>query len=194
MIEQYFLRGTVWHWAPPAPIVNQLRDGKIVESGNAHPPALTYAGLNAEITHLAQERALIAAIFPHFNVPYHWLDYIHARTAFVRPGGADVLTGFMSGCWICSWGNRKVGHVGTIESAAKFQPPNSTVKHVFSNDMSVLGNGNLTGYNPAAALDPDAIANVMRQVADGRSIRPKIMSSCDCEQSILVRAHDQQER
>jgi hypothetical protein len=50
------------------------------------------------------------------------------------------------------------------------------VKYKFSNDGSVTGNGNLTGYNPAAALDPGAIANVMREVADGRTIRPKIMS------------------
>jgi hypothetical protein len=108
MIEQYFLKGTVWHWAAPAPIVHQPHDGAIVESGNANPPTLTYAGPDAEITHLPHEGAQIAAIPPHFNVPYLWLDYIHARTAFVRSRDADVLTGFMSGCWICTWGTGRL--------------------------------------------------------------------------------------
>ncbi|EIC29489.1 hypothetical protein Metal_1719 [Methylomicrobium album BG8] len=55
----------------------------------------------------------------------------------------------MSGCYIAAWTDntgRQVGHIGTIESVGKTQPPNSTVKQTFSAMMP----NNVKAYNPMA--------------------------------------------
>ena len=92
--------------------------------------------------------------------PTTWLSYIHGRTARVKATG-DVLTGFMSGCWITQWTEptgRYVGHLGTIESGWKERPPNSTVKTTFGRTMPL----NTTGYNPADGFDPGQFMPLLR--------------------------------
>ena len=155
MIENYFTKGATFTWAPPAPITGN-NDGIIVAAGSAAPPALTFLGWDDVIPYSAQAPTL--GLQKNANVPYHWLDYVHFRTAYVEPGARDVLTGFMSGCWICKWNEpglalqKRVGHIGTVETVAKNQPPNTTVKTTFINNVGAHGLG-LSGYNPGGAWD-----------------------------------------
>jgi hypothetical protein len=178
-IERYFVKGTTFNWAAPTPL-DPGRDGTIVQSGQNPGPAMTYAGLDDEILY-ASSNKLVSATYSKWwppsyyglvavghNVPYVWVNYVKGRTAWQQPAGSDVLTGFMSGCWICTWtqgGARHVGHIGTIESAAKDEPPNSTVKDTFSNLFPAVAptGTNLTGYNPALAFDFDDIKSVCQE-------------------------------
>ena len=66
------------------------------------------------------------------QVAYQWVNYVPGRTGFQATQN-DALTGHMSGCWIFTWvdGARKVGHLGTIDTAPPNLPPNSVVKDVF---------------------------------------------------------------
>jgi hypothetical protein len=158
MIERYFVKGLEFNWAKPPP-QNSNRDGTIVLSATAA-PAMTYTGLyNLNPVGIMQTaaRAVIAnGLNPGFNVPHVWLDYVYGRTTYVQPGGTDVLTGWMSGCWICTWqqgGARRVGHVGTISDVGKDQPPNTTVKQTFSHAVWGLvahADPRLSGYSPAS--------------------------------------------
>ena len=91
----------------------------------------------------------------------------------------DVLTGFMSGCRICSWtegGHRRVGHIGTVSLAAADQPPNTTVKTAFSNSPAGQAGSHLKGYNPALAWNFDEISKVTKESKNPGSLAPKILS------------------
>lgn len=50
-----------------------------------------------------------------------WLEWLGGVVSEVQPGGYDVLTGPMSGCWIVSYtrgGVHYIGHVGTVQDHA----------------------------------------------------------------------------
>ena len=109
------------------------------------------------------------------------LNYVHGQTGLYSAGGADVLTGYMSGCWICTWtqvGARRVGHIGTIETVLSNQPPNSTVKTAFINNVAnAVGlAGNLTGYNPAAAWNDLEVKKITRESKQNGLLDAKVMS------------------
>src|SRR3974390_1388454 len=100
MIEQYFIPGLEFNWkAPPQP--QPQDDGDFVEWGQYTPPRLCYAGIGSEIP--ADPSQMPAGLTNDFELPYVWLNYVVGRTAYVEPDARDVLTGFMSGCWICTW-------------------------------------------------------------------------------------------
>jgi hypothetical protein len=150
MIERYFFQGAKYAWAPPAPITNAPKDGAIVISPPT-PSALSFVDLDPYLfdTRNANKfRSL--GLAKNQAITHDWLCYIHGRTAQINSNN-DVLTGFMSGCFIAVWtdglGARQVGHIGTVESAPKNQPPNSTVKNTFSAAMP----NNVKAYNPADA-------------------------------------------
>ncbi len=179
MISKYFVKGTTYTWAAPTSISNVPRDGTIVASGHSPGPAMTYAGLDGEIVYgpmpgpLAKIYAKTTPPTSHGlnanqNVPYVWVDYVLGRTAYQQTAGIDVLTGFMSGCWIVTWtegGNRYVGHVGTVESAPKDAPPNSTVKNTFANKFTgpAPAASHLKGFNPAGAWNMGEITSVCKE-------------------------------
>jgi len=182
MIERHFVKGTTFSWAAPSPVSPPTMDGTIVQSGQSPGPGMTYQGLDTEIVYgpMPKPFSLIYAktnspashgLTTGFSVPYVWLDYVLGRTAYQQPAaGSDVLTGFMSGCWICTWtqgGIRHVGHIGTVESAAKDAPPNSTVKTTFSTMITGIGAGaGLTGYNPALAWSYGDITSVCKEAGN----------------------------
>jgi hypothetical protein len=174
MIERFFVKGATFSWTPPPPVTGN-NDGAIVQSGNAAPPALTFTGWDYEIPY--SPRAPTLGLNKNTTVMYYWLDYVHFRTAYVEPGVHDVLTGFMSGCWICKWKEPglmlqdRVGHVGTVEAVKKDQPPNTTVKTAFVNSVGVNGLG-LVGYNPA---DPWTFGEILAVV--NKSKKPGQMDS-----------------
>jgi hypothetical protein len=182
LISKYFVKGTTFNWTPPTQIIppQVQQDGSIFASNITAPPAMTYAGVDASLpygegtgpmrtiwakTHTPASRGLL----PGTNVAYTWLNYVHGRTAFIQAAGGDVLTGFMSGCWIVVWtqgGARHVGHIGTVDSSPKNQPPNTTVKQAFrARFTGALPMGsNLTGFNPAAPWGLNEIMNVCREM------------------------------
>lgn len=198
MISKYFVKGTSFTWTPPAQVIPApaQQDGAIIASSIMAPPVMTYAGIDVALpygegngpmrslwakTHTPASRGLV----PGMIVPYTWLNYVHGRTAFIQAAGGDILTGFMSGCWIVVWtqaGARHVGHIGTVDSAPKTQPPNTTVKQgfraMFTGPMPV--GSSLKGFNPAAPWGLNEITSVCREM-DPRNygqftVRSKIMA------------------
>jgi hypothetical protein len=198
LISKYFVKGTTFNWNPPSQIIPPpaQQDGRIIASNNPAPPAMLYAGLDVSLpygegtgpmraiwakTHTAASRGLI----PGMNVPHMWLNYVHGQTAFIQTVGGDVLTGFMSGCWIVVWtqgGARHVGHIGTVDSAPKTQPPNTTVKQAFrARFMGAIPMGsNLKGFNPAEPWELEEIKAICREMAPANygqfTIRSKILA------------------
>jgi hypothetical protein len=159
MIERYFVKGARFNWAAPAAITTQPKDGAIVDSPRVIAP-MFYVGLDDQVVDHSLPNVSTLGLRKDMGIPYTWLNYIHGRTAQVTATG-DVLTGFMSGCWIALWTDgtgRHVGHLGTIESVAKTEPPNSTVKNTFAQAMPMT----VTAYNPARAFDANDILPVMR--------------------------------
>lgn len=153
VIERYFEKGYTYTWNPPQKITTEPNDGAIVSSRINHPPALTYTGLHAGLFSSPTLPSTLG-IVPGTVVPHRWLNYIHGRTAYTRSRTTDVLTGFMSGCWICSWhegGHRRVGHIGTVSFAGRDQPPNTTVKQAFAASPAIALGSHIRGCNPAAA-------------------------------------------
>jgi hypothetical protein len=158
MIERYFVKGARFNWAAPSAISTQPKDGAIVDSPQVTAP-MFYVGLDDQVVDHSLPNVSTLGLRKDMGIPYTWLNYIHGRTAKVAATG-DVLTGFMSGCWIATWTDttgRWVGHLGTIESAAKTEPPNSTVKNTFAQAMPA----NVIAYNPARAFDPAEIVPLL---------------------------------
>lgn len=178
MIERFFVKGATFTWNAPS-LVSGNTDGALVQSGKATPPPLTFTGWDSEIPYSA--RAPTLGLIKNTAVPYYWLDYVHFRTAYVEPGAQDVLTGFMSGCWICKWKEPgltladRVGHIGTVETVAKNQPPNTTVKNTFATTVGVSGLG-LEGYNPAESWSFAEILPLINKSKTPGQMDSKIMS------------------
>ena len=78
-----------------------------------------------------------------------WLEWLGGVVSEVQPGGVDVLTGPMSGCWIVSFmrgGQHYIGHVGTVMEHAN---PQSVAARAAWNTFAA---GNMrqsySGFNP----------------------------------------------
>lgn len=157
MIEQYFENGFTYDWNAPRPVETGRTDmdGSIVLSGSSHPPQLRFSGYYPKLF-AAGAPAPTTTLAIGTPIRHRWLDYVVGRTAYVRSTNTDVLTGFMSGCWICSWvsrhGNRRVGHIGTTSIAADNLPPNTTVKEFFLTSEAMDRGSHIRGYNPAQAV------------------------------------------
>ena len=162
MIERYFVKGARFSWAAPGANRSQPQDGEIVVTPPVTAP-MFYVGLDEEIVDHSLPNVTSLGLRKDMGIPYTWLSYIHGRTAKVQTT-RDVLTGFMSGCWITVWTGatgRWVGHVGTIESVAKTAPPNSTVKNTFVQEMPA----NVRGYKPNEAFDPTEFMPLLAKVS-----------------------------
>lgn len=79
-----------------------------------------------------------------------WLEWLPGSVSEVAPGGIDVLTGPMSGCWIMVYtrgGVQYVGHVGTEDD------PGTANSIAAKNAWNVYGAaapvGSISGFNPA---------------------------------------------
>jgi hypothetical protein len=150
MIEQYLRRGIVVRWNKPANSNGPL-DGAIVNSVGAATPMI-YEGLVGhrealDPTFLISQPSTRGYVM-HAPLPsqYTWLDYAPGRTARVNLGGADVLTGYMSGCLIARGtfnGVMSAFHLGTIENPAV----NTLIKQTFRAQLP----NDVTGFYPAAA-------------------------------------------
>lgn len=161
MIERYFFPGAAFSWAPPQAITTQPKDGTVTVSPPT-PSVMTFQDLDPhhfDTSTMNRFRSL--GLTKNQAIPHDWLCYIHGRTAKISSAN-DVLTGFMSGCYIAVWTDntgRQVGHIGTIESVGKNQPPNSTVKQTFSAMMP----NNVKAYNPAEAWNFNEIMALTRK-------------------------------
>lgn len=171
MIERYFIKGATFRWAPPAAVSNQTKDGSIVVNPAGAPAPMVYTGQSPKIAEDGIVHLTHLGLNPNMVVQYSWLSYVLGRTAKISTPG-DVMTGFMSGCWITTWtegGQRWVGHVGTVESAGKNDPPNSTVKSTF---RAAMGR-DVRGYNPANAF---AVPDIQTACTKVGTFNPKIVS------------------
>lgn len=150
MIEQYLRRGIVIRWNKPAN-VNGALDGAVVSSVGVATP-MTYEGLDGHREALdpafllSQPSTIGYRMHAPLPAPYTWLDYAPGRTARVNAGGADVLTGYMSGCLIARGtfnGAMSAFHLGTIQDPTVSNLVKQTFRGQLPNDV--------TGFYPAAA-------------------------------------------
>ena len=147
MIEKYFELGVRLKWTKPADVDPPVKDGAIVASTR---PAgtITYDGLDVVVSPKLMMTHVSALGFTmRMPIQHQWLDYAKGKTARVKLGGQDVLTGFMSGCLIVKWQDptgTHVGHLGTMDTN-----PAATraVRAVFRASAPQT----VTGFNPAAA-------------------------------------------
>jgi hypothetical protein len=159
MIERYFLEGAKFAWAAPGAVSNVPKDGSINPTA-VTASAMTFQDLDPTLFDTKQMNKFRNLGLAKTNpIPHDWLNYVHGQTATISTAN-DVLTGFMSGCIIVVYndgaGVRQVGHIGTIDGAAKDQPPNSTVKNGF--DAAMAGFTNVKGYKPLDAWDTNEMS------------------------------------
>lgn len=175
MIEQYFRPGVRFLWNKPNDAMGPM-NGSIVNSvGVAN--ILTYDGLDGhqgaiDPMLLNVHAANVLGIAKGANVAYTWLDYAPGRTSHVAAGGGDILTGYMSGCLIIRGtynGVMSVFHVGTIDGNAMVS---KTVKNSFAPSLPA----NATGFNPAGAWAPHAVAARQNLLGGGVVATPQILA------------------
>ena len=159
MIEQYFRQGVRFLWNKPGDATGAL-SGEIVSSKGV-PTPLTYDGLDGHrqavdpvllMVHASQVLGLAKGA----NVRHAWLDYAPGRTAQLPCGGADILSGYLSGCLIARGtygGAMSAFHVGTIDGNAG---ANRTVKQAFAKALPA----DATGFFPNAAWTRGEIGNI----------------------------------
>lgn len=184
MLEKYFISGLTYTWRAPPPVTTPIpqQDGSFVESGVIDHLGLRYTGMHSEILYGGLHTPRHYGLTEGTRVTdYQWLNYVHGRTAWIVSMGSDVLTGPMSGCWICSWteaGIRRVGHIGTIESKGRHEPPNSTVKDRFRTTLraNVHSLHSLRGYNPFVAWDPNEMIKIVGAKWKLRNLHTNILS------------------
>ncbi|MEL6912912.1 MAG: hypothetical protein AAFP13_00270 [Pseudomonadota bacterium] len=144
MIEQYFKVGMRLKWTKPRDNAGPA-DGSVCTSRGAA-NLMTYDGMDDKVVSPVSI-ANFSYITKNLNIQHGWLDYAPGRTAVVKMGRNDILTGYMSGCLLATYeaeGARFAAHVGTIDgNAAK----NNAVRHTFGADLAA----NATGFNPASA-------------------------------------------
>jgi hypothetical protein len=120
MIEKYFRDGIRFKWNAPAAL-HQPMDGSVVDNTGTTSPMI-YDGLESQLIdpHLRIFNVSTIGLTMRMHIQHVWLDYSLGRTSKCPIGPYDILTGFMSGCFIVRWtdrGVRYVGHVGTIDKA-----------------------------------------------------------------------------
>lgn len=165
MIEKYFFPGAVYSWNPPNTTNGNPQDGAIVASP-ATQSTMTFKDIDSSLFDSSPgsvNRFRSHNIQKNQQVPHDWLCYITGKIATLNTNN-DVLTGFMSGCYIAVWtdntGARRVSHLGTIESVAKNASPNTDVKQTF---RAVMPN-TVKAYNPAEAWGYSEIATITQKV------------------------------
>jgi hypothetical protein len=171
MIEGNFFKGARFRWNKPSD-VSSVEDGAIVNNPAVIANPMVYVGMDKEIYISNFSYYFTSSLTgPNINtnIPYNWLCYVLGQTARLGLTG-DILTGFMSGCWITTWldlGGRYVGHVGTIERVLKTEAPNTTVKTQFRTTMPP----DVLGYSPADAWSFDEIKAVMSESKENLEVK-----------------------
>jgi hypothetical protein len=175
MIEQYFRPGVRFLWNKQNDAYGPT-NGAIVNSIGAA-TNLTYDGLDGhqavvDPQFLIQNASQVLGIVKGANIPYTWLDYAPGRTSRVIMAGADILSGYMSGCLIVRGtyqGTPSAFHVGTIVNNSLV---NKTVKQGFAQEIPA----NATGFNPAGAWAPNAVTVIQNQLGGGVVATPQIFA------------------
>jgi len=157
MIERFFIKGLRVIWPGGALDAQPGTDGAIILNPTQAPQPMTSDGMDGELYDLGLPNITDLGLRKGQTIPFSWLCYAPGRTTKRMLSAGDVLTGYMSGCPIALWtenGMRFVGHVGTIDSNP---PVNQLVRQTFANAMP----HDVTGFNPAAAWQPNEIAGMM---------------------------------
>lgn len=162
MLERYFKKGTIFKWTRP-PTTQVPLDGQIADKVVRTTP-MTFIGtardmgfggmMDPAVTNLYLQQVGLQL---NQRINYRWLDYMPGRTARVRIGRRNILTGPMSGCPIARWqagATTYVGHVGTLLG---MPIQNQLVKQAFQ----AVAPPNTTGFNPAGAWTPTELSQIM---------------------------------
>jgi len=174
MIERYFVKGFHYKWMKPADDGTGARDGSIV----AQLPfqnTMTYQSIDGDIYDLMAPNIRTLGLVPGSNVSFNWLNYKLGHTSKI-PLTSDTLTGFMSGCYICTWsenGARQVGHIGTVTGMDQL---NQNVRRVFREAMP----HDVQGYNPAGHWDFGEILTMQNKLtktgANAQTVASNVVS------------------
>ena len=164
MLETYFQKGIRLKWNKPGDRGCPL-DGTSVLYKTA-PNPMIYDGLDNTLINNAFNAHTPSSIGLTMkqSIQYSWLDYAPGRTAKLRAGSKDVLTGLMSGCWLARWQDRGatyVAHVGTINSKAA----DDRVKRTFA--AEIANNRTVTAFKPSDAWGPNDQYPLIREQVDG---------------------------
>jgi hypothetical protein len=170
VIEKYFSIGMRYRWNPPAAIHGPY-DGQIVDNRGATSD-LRYDGLDGTIQNPQLMLTNVSTIGARVGMPIQhvWLDYVHGRTSRTPITAYDILTGWMSGCWVVRWSDRGVSYVGHVGTIVGNSAVNKQVKQTFADAMGNV----VSGFNPAAAWNFGEIQTLAAKLATGRP--PQIMA------------------
>ena len=175
MIEQYFRPGVRLLWTKPMDAMGPL-SGDVVPSTLAATP-MNYDGLDGhrEVVDsqlLLEQAGNVLGLAMGGNIAHAWLAYAPGRTARMAAGGADILTGYMSGCLIARGSHNgaiNVYHVGTIDGNVAV---NQNVKRTFAASLPA----DATGFNPAGAWNHGEIAAIQAKLGGGNVATPNILA------------------
>lgn len=159
MIERYFLKGVRLRWTFPGDHSTGSKDGSITPNPSRPAGPMIYDGLDGDLVDYSLPNVSTLGLRKGMVIPYNWLVYSIGHTSKLMLAAGDILTGYMSGCLITQWlenGYRYVGHIGTVDSSVEIS---SRVKKAFSAFMPP----DTTGFNPAAAWDPNEILPMQRK-------------------------------
>lgn len=155
MIEKYFIKGARLKWICPKEETTKPKDGGIMANPLRAANAMVYDGMDGELINLTH--ASTAGLKMKMNIGYKWLCYAPGRTTKLNIA-SDVLTGFMSGCYITTWseqGKSWVAHVGTIDNNPAVS---KKVKSTFADSMPQ----NTQGFEPASVWSHDEIFTILK--------------------------------
>ncbi len=156
MLERYFKKGNIFKWTRP-PTTQVPLDGQVVDKVARTTP-MSFVGTARDMGFGGMMDPTATAVQSGKVINYRWLDYMPGRTAKVRIGNRNILTGPMSGCPIVRWqagGTNYVGHVGTLLG---MPTQNLLVKQA----LLAVAPPNATGFNPAGAWTPTELMQIMR--------------------------------
>ena len=101
MLERYFKKGNIFKWTRP-PTTQVPLDGQVVDKVARTTP-MSFVGTARDMGFGGMMDPTATAVQSGKVINYRWLDYMPGRTAKVRIGNRNILTGPMSGCPIVRW-------------------------------------------------------------------------------------------
>lgn len=151
MIERYFQQGVRVKWDKNKDDTTGSMDGSTTLQAPAT-SRMIYDGMDAELLN-SMFHANSLGLNKGSSINFDWLDYKPGHTAKIIHR-RDTLTGWMSGCYICTWteaGTRYVGHNGTVDAEGAL---NDRVRKNFRDNMP----RDARGFSPASAWAPEEIS------------------------------------
>jgi hypothetical protein len=96
---------------------------------------------------------------------FRWLPYVAGYITYTPLGTGTILTGIMTGCWLCTFsmgGTRYFGHIGTDSNSVA---NTNTVKAAWTRETAANRITNVSAFNPARLCQGSS--KVFGAVSDG---------------------------